>query len=154
MPKPRRSPIDSDVQAVRIIKDANKQIVPPPNVPLDDGDIPFFANIIEEFARADWSPHQLEIAALLARCMNDFAVEQMLLREEGAVVTGGAGGPVPNPRKQTVQMHSQSILGFRRSLALHAAAKGKHADIAKRVATAKAIQADHPFDDELIARPN
>jgi hypothetical protein len=83
--------------------------------------------------------------------MHDFAVEQMMLRDEGAVVQGDKG-LVPNPRKVIMQMHSNNIIAFRRSLALHAAAKGKLDDIAKRTVSGNEIQANHPFNDELISR--
>jgi len=133
------------------MRDAGKPIVPPPHVPLDNGDQPFFANIVEEFARADWTPHQLEMAAMLARSMHDFAVESMMMRDEGGVVAGDKG-MVPNPRKAIVQMHSNNIVSFRRSLAMHATAKGKVDDIAKRTVMAHEIQAQSPFNDELLAR--
>ena len=29
--------------------------------------MPFFASVIDEFARSEWTAHQLEIAAMLAR---------------------------------------------------------------------------------------
>ena len=147
----RAKPADSTSEAVRVMRDANKQIVPPPNVPLDKGDLPFFANIIEEFARADWSAHQLELAALLARSMNDLAVEQMMMRDEGAIIQGDKGA-ITNPRKNIIHLHLNNILGLRRTLALHAASRGETDHIARRVATAKALQGDAPAHDELLAR--
>lgn len=132
---------------------AHRKIDPPANVPLDAGDKPFFHNIIEEFAKADWTPHQLEMAALLARSMNDFAVEQMLMRDEGAVVQGEKGLSA-NPRKQVMHMHAQNIIAFRRSLAMHATANGRMInDIAKRHIISHQIQAQAPsLSDELIAQ--
>jgi hypothetical protein len=35
-----------------------RPIVPPSHVPLDADDLPFFANVIAEFTRADWTAHQ------------------------------------------------------------------------------------------------
>ena len=133
------------------MRDAHKQIVPPSTVPLDAADLPFFANIIEEFARADWSAHQLELAALLARSMNDLAVEQMMMRDEGAIIQGDKGA-ITNPRKNIIHLHLQNILGLRRTLALHAASRGETEHIARRVATAKALQGEAPAHDELISR--
>lgn len=147
----RRSPITSAGEAVRIMRDAHKQIVAPSHVPLDPGDMPFFENVLDEFARASWTPHQVEMAALLARSLHDFAVEQMMMRDEGAVVQGDKG-MVPNPRKAIMQMHSNNIISFRRSLAMHATAKGKVDDIAKRTVMSHKIQAQSPLDDELLAR--
>lgn len=148
----RARPSDSTAEAVRVMRDAHKQIVPPSNVPLEQGDIAFFANIIEEFARADWSAHQLELAALLARSMNDLAVEQMMMRDEGAILQGEKGA-ITNPRKNIIHLHLNNILGLRRTLALHAASRGETEHLAKRVATAKALQRQAPGqDEELIAR--
>jgi hypothetical protein len=149
--KSRKHRADSTAEAVRIMREAHKEIVPPANIPLDDGDWPFFANIVEEFARADWTPHQLELAALLARSMHDFTVEQMMLRDEGAVVQGDKG-LVPNPRKVVLQMHSNNIVAFRRTLAMHAATRGETKDIGKNLAIGRSVQQQNPFGDELIAR--
>ncbi len=147
----RLQPADSTAEAVRIMRGAHKQITPPSTVPLDAADLPFFANIIEEFARADWSAHQLELAALLARSMNDLAVEQMMMRDEGAIIQGDKGA-ITNPRKNIIHLHLNNILGLRRTLALHAASRGETDHIARRVATAKALQGDAPAHDELLAR--
>lgn len=151
----RKARIDSASEAVRIMGKAASAIVPPSNVPLHQVDLPFFANVIAEFARSEWTAHQLEIAAMLARTMADLNREQLALRREGAVMKTDRGSPVVNPRKAVVQMHASSILSFRRSLSLHARAQTRDAaDIAKRRGAAKAIEADNPLDDELIARPN
>src|SRR4051794_18183341 len=107
----------------------------------------FFNNIINEFAKADWSAHQLELAAILAKTMADYIRESALLREEGAITVGGMGGNVPNPRKQVVQMHAANIVSFRRTLALHAAAQGQKADVGRKRAMAKEIEGESPFDD-------
>ncbi len=134
---------------------AVEDIVPPSNVPLDKGDIPFFASVIAEFARSDWTAHQLELAAMLARTMADLEREQRMLREEGSTVKSDKGTPVVNPRKTVVQMHASSILSFRRSLSLHARAQGGEArDVAKRRKMGRDIEADNPLDDDLIAKPN
>jgi hypothetical protein len=118
----RKARIDSASEAVRVMSKAASQITPPPSVPLDKCDLPFFVSVIAEFARSEWTAHQLELAAMLARKMADLNREQMLLREEGAVMTTEKGTPVVNPRKAVVQMHASSILSFRRSLSLHARA--------------------------------
>jgi predicted transcriptional regulator len=136
--------------------DAARSIEPPSNVPLEACDLPFFANVIAEFARSEWTAHQLEIAAMLARTMADLEREQRELRAEGSVSKSDRGTPVVNPRKVVVQMHAGSILSFRRSLQLHARAQTRDlADAAKRQSGAKRIEADMPDgDDDLIARPN
>lgn len=151
----RKARIDSASEAVRVMASATKAISPPSNVPLDAEDLPFFANVIAEFAKSEWSAHQLELAAMMARTMADLEREQRVMRGEGSVVFTEKGTPIPNPRKTIVQMHSASILSFRRSLALHARAQGGDArDIGKRRTGAKAIESDNPLEDELFARPN
>jgi hypothetical protein len=134
---------------------AASAIVPPSNVPLQKCDLPFFVSVIAEFARSEWTAHQLELAAMLARTMADLNREQMALRKEGSVMASERGTPVVNPRKTVFQMHAATILSFRRSLSLHARAQGGEArDVARRRAGAKTIEADNPLDDELLARPN
>jgi hypothetical protein len=119
----RKARIDSASEAVRVMSAAARKIDPPSNVPLDKSDLPFFASVIAEFARSEWTAHQLELAAMPARTMADLEREQRALRVEGAVVKSDKGTPVVNPRKAVVQMHAASILSFRRSLSLHAHAR-------------------------------
>ncbi|PDS67892.1 terminase small subunit [Rhizobium phaseoli] len=151
----RRARIDSAAEAVRVMAKATADILPPDNVPLDEEDLPFFRNVISEYARSDWSAHQLELAAMLARTMADLTREQKLLRDEGGVAYSEKGTPVANPRKSIVQMHASSILSFRRSLSLHARAQaGEARDVAKRRGAAKEIEGDNPLGDDLLARPD
>jgi hypothetical protein len=78
-----------------------------------------------------------------------------MLREEGAVQLGGMGGPVTNPRKAVVQMHSANVVSFRRSLSLHHASRGTPTDQARRIEIGKQLEADaRESDDDLLARPN
>ena len=151
----RRERIDSQSQSVRVMAAAVSQIAPPDSVPLEDCDLVFFENVIAEFARSEWTAHQLELAAMLARTMADLEREQRELRAEGSVLKSDKGTPVVNPRKTVIQMHAGTILSYRRSLALHARAQGGDArDIGKRSALAKAMERDNPLDDDLLARPN
>jgi hypothetical protein len=152
--KPRKARIDSAAEAIRVMARAATPVLPPASVPLAPEDEPFFASVIAEFARSDWTAHQLELAAMLARTMSDLEREQRALREEGSVVHTEKGTPVVNPRKSVVQMHAGSILSFRRSLALHARAQGGDArDIAGRRDAARAIESDNPLEDDLLAKP-
>jgi hypothetical protein len=151
----RKARIDSAAEAVRVMAKATTEIEPPENVPLDEEDLPFFRNVIAEYARSEWSSHQLELAAMLARTMADLTREQKLLRDEGGVAYSEKGTPVANPRKSIVQMHASSILSFRRSLSLHARAQaGEARDVAKRRGAAKEIEGDNPLEDDLLARPD
>lgn len=150
----RRLRIDSTTAAVGVMMRAAQPIVPPEHVPLTEEDEPFWRSVIEECGRSEWTPHQLELAALLARMMADLSREQIAMRIEGVVIDGPTG-PKTNPRKSVVQMLANSIVSMRRSLSIHARAlQGDPRDVAKRSAITKAIEAGNPLDDDLIARPN
>lgn len=149
----RKQRVDSNAAAVRIMQGATKQIQPPSHVPLDDMDWPFFENVVEEFARSEWSEHALEIAAMLARTMATLEQEQRTLRSEGMIAVRENGTSVENPRARAVKSLTGDILSFRRSLSLHARAKqGEARDVAKRQSQAREIESD--LGDELIARPH
>jgi hypothetical protein len=121
---------------------ATMKIAPPAHVPLSPDDMPFFESVIAEFAKSELTDHQIELVALLARTMADLEREQLALRRDPA-------------RKPLVQVHTNSIIGLRRSLSLHGRAKGGEAStVAKRRKMAKAIEADTPFENDLISRPN
>lgn len=154
--KPRRQRVDSATAAVEVMRRAvTARVEPPSNVALDAEDMPFFASVIDEFARSEWTAHQLELAAMLARMMADLEREQRGLRAEGSVMVTEKGTPVVNPRKTVVQMHASTILSMRRSLSLHARAQGGEArDVAKRRGQSKVIEDGNPLDDDLLARPN
>jgi hypothetical protein len=150
----RRQRIDSTSAAIEIMQKANKEILPPATVSLEGEDLIFFRNIIAECPKSEWTGHKIEMAAILARTMADLYREQTLLREEGAVVTGSMGSPVPNPRKSVVQMLASNITAYRRSLSLHARGQGGEAHrIGRRREIARSIEDDDLFDDDLIAKP-
>jgi hypothetical protein len=148
----RKERVDGTAEAVRIMQGAGKQIQPPSNVPLSSRDMPFFASVIDEFARADWTAHQLELAAMLARKMAVLEREQRTIEAEGYVVETANGTPMANPRLQGIRAMDASILSTRRSLSLHARARGEARDVGKRAAIAKGTEAD--LGDELLARPS
>lgn len=152
----KRPRVDSTAVAVEIVARAAQPIEPPSNVPLTANDLPFFASVIDEFARSEWTAHQLEIAAMLARTMADLEQDQRLMREEGPILSTDRGTPVVNPRKTVIQMNASMILSYRRSLQLHARAQGGDTrDVAKRRGIAKGIEAGPDgADDGLLARPN
>lgn len=151
----RRKRIDGADAQVTIAQSAQRPIGSPSNVPLEDRDLPFFASVLAEFARSEWTAHQLELAAMLARTMADLEAEQRAMRAEGSVMATERGTPVINPRKTAIQMHYSNIHSARRSLALHARAQGGEArDIGKRRGMTKAIEDDLGAGDDLIARPN
>ena len=152
----RKQRIDSNAAAVKVMGSALRKLEPPAHVRMQDGDWPFWHSVIAEFARSEWTDHQLELAAMLARAMADLEREQYDLRSEGSVMKSEKGTPVVNPRKQVVQMHAGTILSMRRSLSLHARAQGGEArDVGKRRAAAREIEADNPLeqDEGLLAMP-
>lgn len=148
----RKQRIDSSAAAVRIMQGVTRQIIPPSHVPLDDCDWPFWENVVGEFARSEWSEHQLEIAAMLARTMANLEAEQRTLRTEGFIAVRENGTTVENPRGRVVKSLAGDILSLRRSLALHARARsGDNRDAGKQRTLAKSLEAD--LDDDLLARP-
>lgn len=134
---------------------SQRQISPPSNVPLTNADMPFFASVIDEYARSEWTAHQLELAALLARKMRLLRDELATLEQEGFVTVSGNGSPCQNPRLGGVRMLDTSIMATRRSLQIHARARaGEARDAGKRRDIAKGHEADAAAGDDLIARPN
>lgn len=147
-----RPRISSAPAAVRIMQSASTDLKPPKHVPLDKCDRPFWSSVIAEFARAEWTQHQLEIAAMLARVMADLSREQRHLRKEGFVAVRANGTSVENPRSRAVKSMTSDILSLRRSLALHARARsGDSRNDGGRKETGRSLEAR--FDDDLLPRP-
>lgn len=148
----KRAPISSNSEMARIAQGLTKEIRPPAHVPMQDMDWPFWENVVAEFARAEWTEHQLELAAMLARTMANLEEQQRLLRDEGFTSKSDRGTPVANPRSAICKGLTGDILSIRRSLALHARAQsGDSRSDAKRRQAAKAIETDVDVDSELIA---
>src|SRR3546814_9700744 len=80
--------------ALPILQGATREIAPPAHVRMSEEDWPFWHSVIAEFARSEWTDHQLEMAAMLARAMADLEREQYDLRAEGSVMTSERGTPV------------------------------------------------------------
>lgn len=151
-----RDKIDSISEHSKIHQSAGKEITPPEHMALEDDFMVFFDNVIAEFAKSEWSDHQLEIACVLARTLHDVNAQQKHLKNEGYVIERGNGTMVENPRMRVVKSLTGDILSLRRSLSLHARARGGEArDVGKRKAQQKAIQEKSTgvSDDDLIARP-
>ena len=147
----KRQPVTSATSAVRIMQGAVREINPPSHVPLDDCDWPFWHSVVAEFARSEWTEHQLELAAMLAKDMADAERNRRLVRLEGEVLETGKA----NPRCNVLVAIGNRVLATRRSLSLHARARGGEAEkIGPRRAMAKAIEANNPLDDDLLARPS
>lgn len=154
--KPRRQRVDSASAAVAIVAGARREIAPPSHVPLDACDWPFWHSVVSEFARSEWTEHQLELAAMLAKDMADAERNRRLVREEGEVLfTEEAGNPKANPRCNVLVAIGNRILATRRSLSLHARAQGGEArDVGKRRAMAKTIEGQASTGDDLMWSPS
>lgn len=149
----RKDRADSRSSAVKIAQGSARSIEPPAHVPLDACDWPFWESVIAEFARAEWTSHQLELAAMLARTMANLESEQRSLRAEGFTSVSQKGTPVANPRSTVCKGLAGDILSIRRSLALHARARsGDNRDAAKQREIARSMEPS--LDDDLIARPS
>ena len=149
----RKPRIDSAGEAVRIMQGVTRELQPPSHVPLDAMDWPYWHSVVAEFARAEWSEHQLELAAMMARTMANLEQEQRLLRAEGFVSVRENGTTTDNPRSRICKSLTGDLLSLRRSLALHARARSgdTRADAVRKDA-GKAVEAD--LDDDLLARPS
>lgn len=132
MTKPRKPRLDSVAHIQRILAEADTELAPPVTVPLSDNDWPFWHSLTEERARADWTQHELEIAALLARTMAQLEAEQRAQRREGVVYLNSRGDPAPNPRNRVVSALTAQALAYRRSLALTGRAKAGSSEAATR----------------------
>lgn len=140
---------------------AGKDISPPAHTPLQPEDLPFWESVVDEFARADWTWHQLELASVLAQAMADLVRERNLLRKEGYTIVREIlddEGEVrkivscQNARARAVTDLGNFIMSMRRSLALHAKAKhGTNAGAGKKLAANKNTESAGKGGDDLLA---
>lgn len=150
---PRKQRIDSISAHVDIMRKAADLLMPPEHVPLGERDLPFWLSIIDEKAKAEWSGHDLEIAALLARAMSRLEREEAVLDGEDTVLHNAGGTPMQNPRIRVIADLHARALKYRQTLGIHNRGKnGEKRDSDKRTAQAKAVEAD--LSDDLLARPH
>ena len=148
----RKQPVNTSAKAVEIMQAAAAQLMPPAHIPLEKDNLPFWHNIIAEKAKADWTAHDLEIAALLARSMCLLVDEETTLRGEGSVVKNAGGTPMQNPRLRVVADCHARAIKYRQTLGIHNRGKnGEKRDTDKRTAQAKAIETD--LGSDLLASP-
>lgn len=151
----RKQRVDSASAAVKIMQGAVSEIAPPAHVLLGDDDWPYWHSVVAEFPKIEWTEHQLEVAAQLAKSMADLERERNTLRVEGYVIELESGKSVVNPRHGVARDLTNSVMSLRRNLSLHARAReGEARDVGKRRAIAAGVEADNPLDDPLIARPH
>jgi hypothetical protein len=149
----KRHRIDTVAGAIATAAGLARDVSPPEHVSLDECDMPYWESVVAEFAHAEWTAHQLEVAAQLAKAMADLETERNALRAEGYVLKF-SGKVVANPRHGIARDLTNSVMSLRRNLSLHARAQGGEArDVAKRRGHAKAIEAALTVDDDFIGRP-
>lgn len=150
---PRKQRVDSTTAAVAIMQASARELFPPKHVPIGAHDLPFWLNIIAEKAKSEWTAHDLEIAALLARAMSRLEREESRLDGEDTVMHNQGGTPMQNPRIRVIaDLHARAIK-YRQTLGIHNRGKnGEKRDTDRRTAQAKGVEAD--LGDDLLARPN
>jgi hypothetical protein len=154
MSKSSKPRTNSVANLVRICASAGTELSPPAQIPLSDDDLPFWKSILGEFAVADWSPHKLHMAALLARTMGMLERSQRQQREEGTLVPRADGTLRVNPRLGHTERLLKQVLAIRRSLALTGRAlaggsqKAAHQRAANRETERRFLDGDD--DDGLL----
>ena len=149
---PRKQRIDSNAAATKLVRSASKEIVPPDHIIMDARDWPFWQSVIGEFPKADWTAHQLEVAAQLSKAMADLEMVRQVLRRDGYVTDDNK----PSPHHAIARDLTNAVMSLRRNLSLHARAQqGEARDAGKRRSMAKGIESGvvDVLEDDLIARP-
>ena len=98
----RKQRVDSITAQVAIMQASAQEIAPPEHLPLAELDLPFWRTVIAEKPKAEWTGHDLEIAALLAMSMRKLGQQESELENEGPVYTTGGGNMAQNPRCRIV----------------------------------------------------
>jgi hypothetical protein len=125
---------------------AQAPIEPPLCVTLRDGDLPFWARIIESKARSTWTPADLVSAAHLARALADMEMLQSQVDSEGYVLEGKI-----NPAAKALEMLSKRVVMIARAIQVHALATVGEARDAGKSATAER-EAREQEDDPLLPK--
>ena len=151
---PRKQRIDSITAQVEVMQASVKGVEAPAHIPLTAEDEPFWQNIIAEKPKAEWTAHDLEIAAMLAQSLRKLRNEELLLDAEGSVVKEEGRNPTANPRLRIVADLHARAMKYRQTLGIHNRAKeGEARDVRKRREQAFEVENGNPLDDDLIARP-
>ena len=151
--KDRKARVDSATEQMRIMQAAGKKIEPPPEIDLNEGERIVFDRIIAERIKADWTPHQIDIACLLARHTWGLIKSSAALSKEGELYTDNDGNIKVNPRKNQIEKSWVTIIAARRNLGVHARGLGGELrDLAKRTHVQKEIE-NLITDDDFLAKP-
>lgn len=148
--KPRKARADSQESAVKAMVAEKVNIIKPPiDIKLSVDDQRAFDEIIEEFAKVDWTSHTIRLAAMLARSL-------VLLRQaQDEVISDGftystEKGERMSPTVSAMNMLSGQVMTARRTLALHATGASRTLDVKARQRTNKANADDAPEDDDNL----
>lgn len=151
---PRKRRVDSKEAAVEaMIAEQVLVIEPPATMEFTVAQHVAFQEVIGEFAKMDWTPHTIRIAALLARSLVLMEEAQDNVITDGFTSTNARGTEHMNPSVSALNIIASQVMTMRRTLALHATASAKTGDVGKRRAINRANADDSPEDD-LIAVPS
>lgn len=149
----KRQRIDSAAAAVEVAQASFRDLRWPDHVPLANADEPFWRSVIAEKPKAEWTDHDLEIAALLAMSMRKLRSEDAKLEDEGSVAVSAGGSPMQNPRCRVVADLHARVIKYRQTLGIHNRGKnGEQRDVNKRREAAFGIE-DGQASDDLLAAP-
>jgi hypothetical protein len=125
--------VNSKASQTRIAQGANRTIEP--SFPLSVQGLLFFNEVIAEKPKADWTDHEITLAAILARTMDDVAADA---ETEGL----------------TAKLNA--IVSLRRSMGIHSPAKAPARELQRRREIGKEIENGYleTAEDDLIARPH
>jgi len=150
----RKQRIDGVAAQVEVMQAALGIITSPAHIPLVEQDYPFWHSIIAEKAKAEWTAHDLEIAALLSQSLRKLRDEEAKLDIEDYVVTTTSGNLAQNPRVRIVADLHGRAMKYRQTLGIHSRGKnGEKRDVDKRRLQSFEVESDNPLDDDLLARP-
>ena len=153
-PDERQSASDSATSAKEVVAAVAIQINPPDHIALNDIGLAYFDHIITERANADWAPHDIAMAAKLAKKMQREDELEELLDAEGPTIEGAQGGVIKNPTATVLSDTTGKIIALRRSLGLQSGAGGvRSIDLKARRGQRKAMQSAAETQDPLLAAP-
>lgn len=148
----RKQRIDSITAQVAVMQAAASDLRPPAHVPLTDKDEPFWQSILAEKPKAEWTAHDLDLAALLASSLRKLQAEEATLETEGSVIVTAGGNPAANPRLRIVADLHARAMKYRQTLGIHNRGKnGEQRDVLKRREIAQTVETQ--VDDDLLAGP-
>lgn len=114
---PRQARSDSATAAIEAAKNATlPDLMPPDHVQISADAMPYYRDIVRARAREEWNPHQLTVAAQLARCMADQDEVRAALTVEGWTVLNNKGTIVPNAHVSISEQLARRQMALGRSL--------------------------------------